>query len=180
MLVSPLLGTASDERRPTVTVHTAAYTLPAGEAPWRVAVGGMTLRLLAREEDTDGSLLVFRYDAPAGWPGPPLHRHSDIDEAVFVLAGQLTLRLGDDTHQVAAGGFAWMPRGEAHGFANVGDDAASFLGLVAPPGGMQPFFEAVAAEVGGADAPPDPERLMQLNAEHGIEVLGPPIGAGGG
>lgn len=44
-----------------------------------------------------------RYDAPPGWPGPPLHRHADVDEAVYLLSGRLTLRLGDTTHDVAEG-----------------------------------------------------------------------------
>lgn len=163
-----------------MSARAAAYALAPDEAPWRADVGGMSLRLLAREEDTGGSLLVFRYDAPPGWPGPPLHRHADVDEAVYLLSGRLTLRLGDTTHDVAEGGFAWMPRGEGHGFANLGGEPTSFLGLVAPPGGMQRFFEAVAAELADADAPPEPERMMQLNAEHGVEVLGPPIGASTG
>lgn len=158
---------------------TAAYALAAGEAQWSAGVGGMRIQLLARQQDTAERLLVMRYHAPAGWSGPPLHRHADLDEAVYVLEGTLALRLGDDDRDVAAGGFAWMPREVPHAFANRSDRPAAFVGLVTPPGRMQAFFEAAAAELAGSDGPPDPERLMQLNAEHGIEVLGPPIGAAG-
>lgn len=156
---------------------TAAYTLAPHEAPWHAEVGGMSLRLLARSEDTDGQCLVMHYQAPPGWPGPPLHRHADLDEAVYALQGRLRLRLGDDDHDLEAGGFAWLPREVPHAFANLGDQPAAFLGLVTPPGRMQEFFEAVTEELAGSDGPPDPERLMQLNAEHGIEVLGRPLGA---
>lgn len=156
---------------------TAPYTLAAGEAPWRADVGGMSLRLLARSQDTGGCCLLMHYQAPPGWPGPPLHRHADLDEAVYALQGSLRLRLGDDDHDVEPGGFAWLPREVPHAFANLGDQPAVFLGVVTPPGRMQEFFETVTQELAGSDGPPDPERLMQLNAEHGIEVLGPPIGA---
>jgi quercetin dioxygenase-like cupin family protein len=151
----------------------------AGEARWRTDVAGVSLRLLAGGADAGGNLLVFHYDAPPGWAGPPLHRHPDLDEAVYILSGRLTVRLGENDHHAVPGEFAWMPRVEAHAVTNRGDDRAVFLGLITPPGRTQQFFEAVAEELAGTDGPPDPDRLMRLNAEHGMEVFGPPIGAAG-
>lgn len=49
------------------------------------------------------------------------------------------------------------------------------MGFVSPPGRMEAFFAAVHAELADLDGPPDPQRLTELNARHGIEVLGPPI-----
>lgn len=151
------------------------FTLTHGDARWQMEAGGMSLSVLARAQDTGGQLTFLRYEVPPGFTGPPLHVHRDLDEAMLVLAGTFAVRLGDDEHEIGPGGFAWMPREVPHAFANVGDATGVWVGFVAPPGGMEAFFEAVDAELGEAGGPPDPARLMELNTRHGIEVLGPPI-----
>lgn len=153
----------------------APYVLQADEGRWRAEVmPGLSHALLARSEDTAGRLSLMRMDVPPG-VGPPLHRHPDLDEAMFVLEGTVVVRLGDVEHELGPGGFAWMPRGVPHAFANVGQDTARWLGVISPPGRMEEFFQAVHSELANHDGPPDPELLMELNARHGIEVLGPPL-----
>lgn len=158
-----------------MTVVADPYVLEDGEARWDAEVSGLRVALLARAEDTGGRLSVFHYSAPTGFTGPPLHRHEDLDEALFVLEGTLRVRLGDRDRDVGPGGFVWMPREVPHAFVNAGDTRASFVGFVSPPGGMEDFFAAAADELAGSEGPPDRDRLMELNAEHGIEVLGPPL-----
>lgn len=158
-----------------MTAVAAPYVLGTGEGRWHARVSGIEIDLLARAEDTGGRLTFMRYQAPAGFTGPPLHVHRDLDEAILVLEGRFVVRLGEDEHDLGPGEFAWMPRDVAHGFANVGDTVGTWVGFVSPPGRMEAFFAAVHAELADLDGPPDPERLMALNVQHGIEVLGPPI-----
>lgn len=160
-----------------MTAVAAPYVLENGDTRWGMQLAGLHLGLLARSEDTGGQLSLMSYQAPPGFTGPPLHVHRDLDEAMFVVDGTLRVRLGDDEHEVGAGGFVWMPRDVPHAFANSGDDPAHFVGVVCPPGGMEDFFAAARDEFAKSDGPPDPERLMELNARHGIEVLGPPLPA---
>jgi mannose-6-phosphate isomerase-like protein (cupin superfamily) len=55
---------------------------------------------------------------PPHTPGPHLHVHSREDEMFFVLEGVLTVQIGEELHDIAAGGLAWGARGTPHAFAN--------------------------------------------------------------
>lgn len=158
-----------------MTVLASPYVLADGESRWGMDQGGIRVELLARARDTGGSFTFMRYTAPAGFTGPPLHVHRDLDESMLLLEGRLRVRLGDEEQDVNAGGFMWMPRDVPHAFANAGDSPARFVGIISPPGRMEEFFAAVAEELAGTEGPPDRDRLMELNAKHGIEVLGPPL-----
>lgn len=47
----------------------------------------------------------------------PLHRHSNSHEAIYVLEGSATLRLGDEEFALDGGDYASVPPGTAHSFA---------------------------------------------------------------
>jgi mannose-6-phosphate isomerase-like protein (cupin superfamily) len=65
----------------------------------------------ADSTDTVGPYSVFE-DTLAPWQsGPPLHLHSDEDEAFYVLEGTLTVKLDGEQREVTAGSFVWIPRG---------------------------------------------------------------------
>jgi mannose-6-phosphate isomerase-like protein (cupin superfamily) len=74
-------------------------------------------------------LAEWTADAAAG-PEPlyqaPLHKHED-DEAWYVLAGVLRIRVGDDEIEVAAGGAAIVPGGTPHTYWNPGLEPARYL-----------------------------------------------------
>jgi hypothetical protein len=42
------------------------------------------------------------------------HVHDLEDESVYVLEGEITLRIGPNTHELGPGGFAFMPKGVPH------------------------------------------------------------------
>lgn len=59
--------------------------------------------------------------APEGQPPQyqaPLHVHHDDDEAWYVVAGRLRVRIGDDEHDVPAGAAVIGPSGLPHTFWN--------------------------------------------------------------
>ncbi len=47
----------------------------------------------------------------------PLHEHPE-DEAWYVLEGLLAVRVGEQVHQISAGGAVMVPGGTAHTFWN--------------------------------------------------------------
>ena len=151
-----------------------AYLLP---APTEFPVEGPRVQVgfLARDEQTGGRLLAFRYDVKPGFGGPALHVHEDLDEVLFVISGTLTVQVGDERGDLSDGGFAWMPRGVPHGYANPTDGLVSFLNISTPSGNQQAMFTAMGRYMAGLEGPPDPAEITAINQAHGAEVIGPPI-----
>lgn len=56
---------------------------------------------------TDGLLALAEVRLLPRKPGPNLHVHANEDEMFFVLDGMMTVQVGDQLHEVAAGGLAW-------------------------------------------------------------------------
>jgi uncharacterized cupin superfamily protein len=55
-----------------------------------------SLRILLAEADCDGALGVVEMALSSGVSGPPPHLHPTHAEAFYVLAGQLSLRVGEE------------------------------------------------------------------------------------
>lgn len=109
---------------------------------------------------------------------PPLHVHQREHEAWYVLEGQMTFQVGDQTLVAPTGSFAFAPKGLPHAFT-VDVEPTRVLVLAAPGG-----FERFAAELGepafseeqpAALGLPVPEVLAEVAARYGIEVVGPPL-----
>lgn len=84
---------------------------------------------------------------------------------------RLCLTSCDTSEMLAtAGSFLLVPRGLPHGLRRVGDEPVRLLTLVSPPG-FERFFDDVVRK-GEPALLSDPERLAELAAASGTEVLG--------
>ena len=137
---------------------------PSG-GPWRTRVIGA---------DTGGLLVIGEARLPPMSAGPSLHVHTREDEASFVVAGVLTVVLGDERFDVPAGGVAWLPRGVPHTFANLTNDPVHVVGMVVPAG-LEAMFAEQAAYFGSLQGPPDPDALAAILRRYGVTVVGPPV-----
>ena len=70
----------------------------------------------------------------------PLHVQPEDDETFYVLEGEVSIRLGDETITAGAGDFVNVPRGLVHCFKNEGSATARMI-LTFTPAGMERFFE---------------------------------------
>lgn len=136
---------------------------------------GETVALHAGAEQTDG-----RYDfmVTTVEPGPgviPLHVHHRHDEAIYVLAGELEVRVGDETTTLTPGSFVMMPRGVPHTWRNSVDEPSRFICLFSP-GGHVGVLEELAGLMESEDEP-DPEAFEPILNDYDIEMVGPPPGA---
>ena len=77
----------------------------------------------------------------------------------------MRFRLGDNVVPAPAGSSAFIPRGVAHTWQNVGRGPATLLAVVAPSG-LERFFER-CAELTGEAANPDAFRT--LGRERGLD-----------
>src|SRR2546421_5711027 len=91
----------------------------------RSPIGG-DMTFIARGGQTNGALVVADVAVPPG-EGPPLHVHSREDETIYVLEGDLRVKLGDELSTTPPGSFVFIPRGMAHTFQNVGEQPGRIL-----------------------------------------------------
>ncbi|GAA1774688.1 cupin domain-containing protein [Actinomadura chokoriensis] len=154
-----------------------------GKLVWRDEVPpvrwqGEEGRFLLRAEDTGGLYSFFEVTTSPGG-GPPLHVHSAEDESFYVIEGRYAIRLGDEEHEVSAGGLVYGPRGVPHKFRNISGGPSKLL-VVATPGGVEGFFEGLSELMAGG-GPPAPAAMIELAGRfdvEGLEPVGPPPGAG--
>ncbi len=123
------------------------------------------VRIPISGDQTGGTFALLESTAPAG-DRTPLHVHRDVDEGFYVLEGELTLWVGDETQVLRAGEGVLAPKGIPHTL-RVGESGARWL-VASAPADFEAFVRAVAA------ATPDPEELTRIAAAHGIDILGPP------
>jgi quercetin dioxygenase-like cupin family protein len=132
---------------------------------------------LSQDDNADG-ISVVEHHCPQGF-GPPLHIHHDEDEVFHVIEGELRIRCGDRMLAGLPGDVHCLPRGVPHGFTVV-SDGARFLTVTR--GGFEAMLRAASrpAEHGGLPDNTAPtlleqEALARVCAEHGIDLIGPPI-----
>jgi quercetin dioxygenase-like cupin family protein len=135
----------------------------------RNPVGGH-LTFKARAAESGGGLTALESVAAPG-EGPPLHRHADNDETMYVVDGAFRFIVDDELCDGPPGTCVFIPRGAAHTWQNVGD-APGRLFVVFTPGapGMETFFERFAAH-----AAPGPDAFRELAGDAGMTVVGPPL-----
>jgi quercetin dioxygenase-like cupin family protein len=127
-------------------------------------------------DDTGGQYCLIDVEMPTG-VGTPLHIHREEDEWFYVHEGAFAVYVGDEHFTLAAGGFAFGPKGVPHTFMG-GPDGGKMLV------GCGPKFEGLLREIGEPtpehvlppplDAPPDMELLVPIAARWAYDLLGPP------
>ncbi len=142
-----------------------------------VLLAGDINRFMATGQETNGAYAQWEVVVPPGG-GPRPHVHSREEEGIYVLDGEVVLRVGDTRTVARAGTFAGLPVGVPHAFKNESDRSARLLFTVAPAGLEGFFFEAgIEVTFEGSDArpsaPDDFDRLHAAAIKYGITLLPP-------
>jgi quercetin dioxygenase-like cupin family protein len=132
---------------------------------------------MATGEDTNGAYAQWEVLVPPGG-GPPPHVHSREEECIYVLDGEVILRIGDSRTVAQAGTFVGLPVNVPHAFKNESDLPARLLFTVAPAGLEGFFFEAgreLSSDGGNAASlvADDLDRLHAAAVKYGITFLPP-------
>jgi mannose-6-phosphate isomerase-like protein (cupin superfamily) len=72
-----------------------------------------SIRYLVNSEDTGGAFSMVESNE-CGRPMTDLHRHPDMDEAFYVVEGNLTVYAEGKTHTLGPGSYFFVPRGTPH------------------------------------------------------------------
>jgi quercetin dioxygenase-like cupin family protein len=144
-----------------------------GEEFWFAGGGVFTMKASCAE--TGGSFAMWEDHVVRG-KTTPLHVHPNMDEAIYVLKGEILVHVEGAEHRVGEHGLFVAPRGVSHAFL-VTSGTAHLLSLIAPGAG-EAFYRSVSEPVtSAADAsrPPDLARLREAaQRSDSIELLGPP------
>lgn len=175
-----LVGTgATLDAREGVESRTFAHEPGGGEALWWI---GMLATIKATVEQTGGRYTLMEVLAPEGFASP-LHVHYSEDESFWLLEGEMTFYVGDQTIQARPGTFLFGPRDVPHAFRV--DSGPARLLFILSPGGFEALVREMGEPAGGLTLPPQPagppdeaemQRLAAIAARHGNEILGPPPG----
>ena len=128
--------------------------------------------LKVRDVDSGGAYCVFDSTFPPATPGSRPHRHGRHDEIVYVLEGELTVRMEMETLIGKPGSFVIIPRGAVHRASNTGAQPVRMF-LTFSPGGMDGFFEWAARErlplLDQGGPPASPAQVAALRERYGYE-----------
>jgi quercetin dioxygenase-like cupin family protein len=82
--------------------------------------------LISAQEGPHFALRKFSMQKGGGMP-----RHTNrVEHEQYVLRGEATITIGDETHHVTAGDVVFIPAEAAHSYENTGDGPFEFLCIV--------------------------------------------------
>lgn len=111
-----------------------------------VSVVGDTYRIIIGGEQTNGAYaLIDMLIPPKGGPGP--HSHATIQEAFYILDGEIKVITKEKTYTVSKDSFVNIPfNGPIHKFTNRTDKTAH-IPCLTTPSGMEKMFEEIGKPV---------------------------------
>jgi quercetin dioxygenase-like cupin family protein len=145
-----------------------------GEGEHLVFAGGGTLTIKASSTETGGSLMIFE-DRVVRGKTTPLHAHPNLEEAIYVLEGELLAHVDGEERRLGPDGLLVVPRGVPHALL-VTSESGRLLCMLAPGNGEAFFRDASDPAASESDTrPPDFDRLRAAaQRSDSIEILGPP------
>jgi quercetin dioxygenase-like cupin family protein len=151
-----------------------AYIAQASEHQRLEWIDGHTLEILLDGAVTGGQVMVVRSHMGVG-SASPLHLHRKEDEMFVILEGEGVFWVGDQVHEVGAGGSVFLPRGVPHAY-HFTSPVVDML-TICTPAGMESFFRGAGRDL----TTPRPEgwsvtmeALVEAARSGGQEILGPP------
>ena len=119
-----------------MTANGRGFLVEAGTGrPTRVPIPNMLLKAVGT--DTKGAYALCEYMVTYDIPA---HTHHREDEAVFVLDGAVTIRVGDELFTLDRGDFLFMPQGVPHSIQMASEESIRILAL-SSPSGFEYFME---------------------------------------
>ena len=118
-------------------------------------------------DETNESIMLFEETVPVGTKSL-FHLHRDSDEVAWVLAGEITFRIGDDVSVGGPGTCAFFPRDIPHAWKSTGRETGRVLFLYTPAaaGG---YVEELSKRSG----PINDDERNELRERYRWEVVGP-------
>jgi quercetin dioxygenase-like cupin family protein len=133
-------------------------------------MGASEILIKATGESTGESLFLSETTIAPGFPGPPPHVHDRLHDMFYVLEGTLTVRVGEDTHELGPGTFVCAPPGVTHTFSNRSEQPVRFLNFNTPAGWENYMRDLAAA---AKDGPLDSEAIGRVASRYDFRAVTP-------
>jgi mannose-6-phosphate isomerase-like protein (cupin superfamily) len=157
------------KRKDTDMNASKGVVVPAGggqhldmSAPGRFAA------LKLRGHETNESVMLFEETVPPGTKSL-FHLHHDSDEIAWVLAGEITFKIGDEVSVGGPGTCAFLPRAVPHAWKSTGRETGRVLFLYTPAAAGGYVEELLRRPPGSMS---DAER-KELRERYRWEIVGP-------
>ena len=144
------------------------YVFGPGEGE-RHQARGSVMHFKATSQTTSGRFSLMERSLPAGGRMPPPHVHSGMEEAYFVLEGEVTFVLDGADQTFGPGTSVLVPAGTGHTFGNLSAHPSRLLVLHSPA--LDAYFVELELLWGGSEAP-SVEEERALMTRHGMQPAG--------
>jgi quercetin dioxygenase-like cupin family protein len=133
----------------------------------------------AGADQTAGSLTAMEFLDFEG-SSVPLHINDRRDRSFYILDGNYTFVIGEDSVASTPGAWVFVPRNTVHAWRC--DSAQGRVLNITTPGGFEEFYRHVGEPATDRTrlpvmTQPDVEALSGAAAQYGIAIVGPPPGA---
>lgn len=138
---------------------------------------GWLLTFLATGQETQGQFTLMELATRKGNVPPP-HIHHREDEVFYVLEGEMTFSVGDQTIKATPGTMVFLPRDVVHSFV-IESEQVHILALVTPAG-LEGYYKECSVLAPSMTLPPPAEtpyselqKMMALAPNFGLEFVFP-------
>jgi quercetin dioxygenase-like cupin family protein len=136
-----------------------------------VSLRGTRVAYLAAGERPSGGPTMLEFTTAPGFSTGD-HIHSSIEEAFYVVEGEMQIRAGDRTLRARPGDFVLIPPGIPHGFGNPTGEAAKLLLVISPANRHERYFEELA-QLLATPGPPNVDAIGVLRQRYDTEQVSP-------
>lgn len=157
----------------TVTETVTPIHLAPGEGK-RLTVMTDAITVKAATSETGGAFALYEAETPPSGGCPPHVQRYD-DESIFVIEGRYSVLIGERQVDLGPGGYAFIPRGTVHAFANPGPEPARMLVVVSPGGIHEQFVDEVGDHADRAAWEPDMAKVLSVAPKYGVEFESPTV-----
>ena len=134
-----------------------------------IKLGPIVVRPRIEGKESGGTVAIHEFEVAPGAGLPSAHSHDAYEETIYGLAGTITFTVEGTPNDIGPGDALCIRQGEAHFFANNGDEPATALAIITPGILGADYFREVRAVVeAAAGGPPDPAAIEEVMRRHGL------------